>query len=253
MATDVPTYAEETWVPDAAPGISAAQLQRIDDQIRALTDEFNLHNGGDSVLDHPVATTGVIGFMAAGDKLKADGIGVAHAASNDHPVATAGVKGMMSSAQFNKLGGIEAGATGDQSDAEHLAAVVPTIGPSIFEMSARVEIATVAIGTTLTAHHSFTFVKPSGWGTYSLMVIANALYTAGSVNAVITAHIDIDGVDSSSVPGTVGSAIQETTLVCSHVFGHSGNAVVKMETIRVGGTQTDAKNTSYQMFASRQT
>ena len=92
MATDVPVYAEETWVPDAAPGISAAQLQRIDDQIRALTDEFNIHNGGDSVLDHPVATPSVLGMMSAGDKSKLNGVEVGATQDDfdfDHQINTA--------------------------------------------------------------------------------------------------------------------------------------------------------------------
>ena len=74
MATDVPAYTATTWNPDAAPGISAAELQRIDDQVNALSTEFNIHNGGVSVLDHPVATTGVLGMMSAGDKAKLDTI-----------------------------------------------------------------------------------------------------------------------------------------------------------------------------------
>ncbi len=123
MATDVPAYTETTWNEGAAPGISAAELQRMDDQIKALSDEFNIHNGGDSVLDHPVATTGVLGMMSSGDKLKADGISTGHEASANHPLGTAGVKGFLSPAQFTKLAGIEAGATGDQTAPEHLDAI----------------------------------------------------------------------------------------------------------------------------------
>ncbi len=36
----IPTFTPTTWVEGAAPGISAAQLQRIDDQVDALTDGF---------------------------------------------------------------------------------------------------------------------------------------------------------------------------------------------------------------------
>lgn len=71
---DVPAYTPTTWNPDAAPGISAAQLQRIDDQVDALSTEFNGHNGGTGTSDHPEATTGVRGLMSAADKTKLDGI-----------------------------------------------------------------------------------------------------------------------------------------------------------------------------------
>lgn len=74
MANDVPAYSEETWVPDSAPGISAAQLQRVDDQVKALTDEFNQHNGGLAISDHPEAAAGR-GFQSAADKSVTDAHG----------------------------------------------------------------------------------------------------------------------------------------------------------------------------------
>ena len=65
MATDVAAYSVTTWVPDAAPGISAAQLQRMDTQVGDLSTQFNLHNGGLAVNDHPEATSSARGFMSA--------------------------------------------------------------------------------------------------------------------------------------------------------------------------------------------
>ncbi len=41
----VPAYTPTTWNPDAAPGISAAQLQRNEDQIDAITTLLNRHHG----------------------------------------------------------------------------------------------------------------------------------------------------------------------------------------------------------------
>ncbi len=52
MATDVPAYTPTTWNPDAAPGISAAELQRMDDQVDDLSTQFNIHNGGLAASDH---------------------------------------------------------------------------------------------------------------------------------------------------------------------------------------------------------
>ncbi len=37
---DLPTFFSEAWVEGAAPGIAAAQLQRIDDQVEALSAQF---------------------------------------------------------------------------------------------------------------------------------------------------------------------------------------------------------------------
>lgn len=73
MASDVPAYTDTTWVEGAAPGIAAAQLNRIDDQVKALSDEFNVHNGGVLLSDHPVATPSVRGFMSSADKTKLNG------------------------------------------------------------------------------------------------------------------------------------------------------------------------------------
>ncbi len=41
----IPAYTPTTWNPDAAPGISAAQLQRNEDQIDAITTLLNRHHG----------------------------------------------------------------------------------------------------------------------------------------------------------------------------------------------------------------
>ena len=70
MATDVPTFVKTTWVPDAAPGISAAELQRLDDQADHLSIEFNLHNGGVQTSDHPIVTVSDHGFMGKNDLIK---------------------------------------------------------------------------------------------------------------------------------------------------------------------------------------
>ncbi len=72
MADDVPAYTPETWVEGAAPGISAAELQRIDDQVEALSDEQRIHNGGILTTDHPEATDSVRGFLSAADKDRLD-------------------------------------------------------------------------------------------------------------------------------------------------------------------------------------
>ncbi|KKL12137.1 hypothetical protein LCGC14_2538750, partial [marine sediment metagenome] len=144
--------------------------------------------------------------------------------------------------------------SGSGLDADLLDSVqLVSIAPSIFDMSARVETATVAIGTGLTVHHSFTFVKPSGWTTYNILAIGNAVYANGSSGAVLTANLDIGGINSPTVVGTLGSSIQETTLVCALLIGASTDLTIKMETIRAGGTQADAKSTSYQMFIMRLT
>ncbi len=271
MATDVPAYTEETWVEGAAPGIAAAQLQRLDDQIKALTDEFNIHNGGATATDHGVSTPSIPGFHSAFDKNAWDahegGTSIGH-----HPVATPSVRGFMSETDKAKLNGIQAGAKDDPTATEILNALSSVDGdgsgldadvldgiqlvslmPSIFLMTSRVETATVAIGTGLQLHHDFTYIKPSGWGTYDLMVIAHALYDNGSAASTITANLDLSGSNSPTTPGHVKSSTMHATLVCAHKIGASGNVAVKMETIRAGGTQTDATATAYQMFAMRLT
>ncbi len=240
MAADVPAYTEETWVEGAAPGIAAAQLQRIDDQIRALTDQFNLHNGGDSINDHPVATPGVLGMMSAGDKAKADGIEVA---------ATQDQTDVEIRAAILATDGPGSGINADLLDNFH----VHDIAPQIIEMNALTQSGTVAIGTGLTSHHSFTFIKPSGWNTFNILVIGSAFYTNGSGSAVLTANLDIGGLNSAVNTGPCDSAAASTTLVCARLIGATGDLAVKMETIRVGGTQADAKSTSYQIIAIRKT
>ncbi len=70
MASDVGSYTPQLWVPDAAPGISAAILQALEDQVEDITDEFNIHNGGVLLTDHPEVTPSVRGFMTAADKTK---------------------------------------------------------------------------------------------------------------------------------------------------------------------------------------
>jgi hypothetical protein len=91
VATDVPGYTPTTWVEGSAPGISAAQLKRIDDQVDDLSTEFNIHNGGIALDDHGLATSIKNGFMSSGD--------------------------------WTKLDGIEAGADVNPTDAEHLTAI----------------------------------------------------------------------------------------------------------------------------------
>ena len=264
MATDVPAYAEETWVPDAAPGISAAQLQRIDDQIRALTDEFNIHNGGDSVLDHPVATTGVIGFMSGGDKLKADGIGVAHAASNDHPVATGGVKGMMSAAQFNKLGGIETGATQDQTPAQHLADIKTVDGAGSGldadlldgqNASAFLGVgAKAADSNLLDGINSTSFVRDTGnetiagIKTFSGQVVgpAGSVGAPGFVNASggfgIYRNGIYEGMVASGADVIVGDGIDETYFAGVPVGGGVGVLISGTQMFRVSSARRLKKN-----------
>ena len=94
---DVPAYTPTTWNPDAAPGISAAELQRIDDQVDGLTTEYNGHNGG--------------------------------LGTDDHPEATAGARGFMSAAAMTKLNGIENAAKDDQTAAQILALLLTVDGP----------------------------------------------------------------------------------------------------------------------------
>ena len=96
MASDV-QYSPTTWVTGSAPGISAAQLNRIESGVDSVAAQFSSHNGGSATSDHPQATTSQRGFMSAADK--------------------------------SRLNGIEAGATGDQSAAEILTAIKTVDGP----------------------------------------------------------------------------------------------------------------------------
>ena len=96
MATDV-QFTPTTWIAGSAPGISAAQLNRIELGVDTLAAQFSSHNGG----------TG----------------------STDHPIASAGQHGFMSNTNWTKLNGIATGATTDQTAAEILAALLTVDGP----------------------------------------------------------------------------------------------------------------------------
>ena len=73
MAADV-SFAQTTWIAGSAPGISAAQLNRIEEGIDDLATQFSSHNGGTAVSDHPNVTTSTRGFMSDPDKVKLNGI-----------------------------------------------------------------------------------------------------------------------------------------------------------------------------------
>lgn len=73
MATDV-SFTQTEWNEGAAPGISAAELDRIEQGIDDVVTQFNLHNGGTATTDHPEATGSVRGLMSAADKTKLNGI-----------------------------------------------------------------------------------------------------------------------------------------------------------------------------------
>ena len=240
MADDVPDYTTTTWNPDAAPGISAAELQRLDDQIKALTDEFNLHNGGRQQDDHGEASSSLRGFMSAAHKAKLDNI---------EANATQDETAIEHRAAILSVDGPGSGINADLLDDKELA----NLGPAISHFDAQVERELVAIGTSLTAHHSVTFTRPSGWTNFNLMAIANALYENGSGTAVLTANLEAGGFNSGTVTGSVLANTISATLVCCRVqvFGTS-TVTVRMETIRVGGTQADAISTSYQFIAVRE-
>jgi len=73
MANDV-TFTPTDWNEGVAPGISAAQLDRIETGVDDLATEFSAHNGGTAVTDHPEATSGVRGFLPAADKATIDAL-----------------------------------------------------------------------------------------------------------------------------------------------------------------------------------
>ena len=95
MATDV-QFTPTTWIAGSAPGISAAQLNRIELGVDTLAAQFSSHNGGNATTDHPQVTTSARGFMSSADK--------------------------------TKLNGIATGATADQTAAEILAALLTVDG-----------------------------------------------------------------------------------------------------------------------------
>ena len=168
MATDVPGYtadfAPTTWVPDAAPGIAAAQLQRLEDQIEdldnqvaALSTQFNIHNGGPSITDHPLVTTGVSGLMASADKVKLNGF-------NYEGEAPANVGATFS-------GGVDT----DLSRGDHRhrildARVVAVTGATVHQGSA------VAPSSTWEVRLGANVARPTSWGSCLVQVTAHVLY-----------------------------------------------------------------------------
>jgi hypothetical protein len=131
-------YTMTVWVTGGAPGLSATNLNKIEQAIHDAHDELVAHVavGG---AQHPDATTSVAGFMSAADKVKINGghgsgnnadtldgnepaafAAAAHVGATGaaHGNATGSVAGFLTAADFSKLAGIEAGATADQSGAE---------------------------------------------------------------------------------------------------------------------------------------
>ena len=199
MATDVPAYTEETWVEGAAPGIAAAQLQRMDDQIKALTVEFNLHNGGRQQDDHGEASSGLRGFMSATHKAKLDTFN--YEASN--PVSIAAVA--------------SDGTDNDISRGDHIHRIFDARTVAV-TAKRNFTNAQSALGSTFADKASISFSRPTGWS--STLVLAHGIthYDAASVGVRGRCRIRIDSNSGDDHLGALALVDGEIICTASHLF-----------------------------------
>ena len=198
MATDVPVYTPQLWVPDAAPGISAAILQALENQVKSISDEFNLHNGGFLLSDHPIATSSARGFMnsthfnqlakltvAVHETEQPPEIGATSSAGTDADVSRGDHAHRMRDARLSAVTGgflaTSAGPTLNDSDT----------GP--------------VVGSTLAVS------RPSGWTTTLVIVNAGVQYAAGVAGVQLNGNVVIDGVSGVTVQSGAAAADRGVT------------------------------------------
>lgn len=181
-------YTPTLWVPGAAPGISAANLNKLEAGVDTAHDEI-----ADVVAD-----------------LNAhDGTGGA-----THPLADGATPGFMSGAQYTKLAGIEPGATADP------------LGVELVQVGFAEDLTDWVIGAHpfVTVVVSDNFVKPSAWNTYNLQVVFGANVSGEAEGVTLYWRAHIAGQDGSIHSGAfyrpVGQSFENRVL--GTVFARSG-------------------------------
>ncbi len=233
MATDVPTYTPTTWVPDAAPGISAAQLQRIDDQVDALTTEFNLHNGGILTTDHPLATGSLDGFMSAAHKAKLDLLDYGGVPDNITPDQTAGAGFGTDVSRVDHRHGLPAAnvvnigtsnAEGGSAEVARSAHVHRIADARAVAVTGGAESGTpTALTGPMTTKLEVAVPRPSGWNTTLVVVTSSSIqYEDADSGATINARMQIDASNGNEEES--GSAATSEDLITHPVHAFVSTA-----------------------------
>ncbi len=198
MASDVSVYVPQLWVPDAAPGISAAILQALEDQVEDLSTQYNLHNGGVLLTDHPQATDSVRGFMSAADKAKLDLLDY----EDEQP---------------NNVAAVSSSGTDDdvpRGNHQHKildARVVAIIGATIAATGQALPGAAWAsrLGTNV--------ARPANWVSSLVQVTGFVYYATVDAGDQFSARINVDGNVSGTLYQTGQAAEdEEQVLMCQH-------------------------------------
>ena len=192
--------------------------------------------------------------------------------TSQHPVATGSTAGFMSTSDKNKLDGIESGAEVNPTASEILTAIktvdgsgsgldadtldgvgIGAIAGQIINFDTRSVGGDTTITTSVTNHHSFTWTKPAGWGTATLLVTGSARFTDGGSLVLITGHVEVGGSDGVGASAYIEAATISPTLTSfCEKSGVSGNQTIQFQTQRIGGsTNPVAVNTTYSVIAIR--
>ncbi len=240
MATDVPSFTEETWVEGAAPGISAAQLQRMDDQIKALTDEFNLHNGGVLVTDHPEATPSVRGLFSTGDKTKLNalpaGTGFGGTPDTITPDQAAGPGSSTLLAREDHIHGLPSvapssiGTANVEGSAQSVVRSDHVHGISdarLVAVTAKQTFVTgqAALSSSFTTKASIVFARPAGWS--STLVIAHGIIMYDDVTSLVQGRcrLVIDTNNGNEALGGSAEENEEIMLSGANLFTTSEGSI----------------------------
>ena len=228
------TITDERVVSNPVMDVDAATLDGIDSSGFVPSSHV-----GSSGSQHAAATGSVAGFMSASDKTKLDGI---ESGAEVNPTNTETLTAVKA------VDGAGSGLDADLLDGKQRVSVLD----DLVKFNSTVVGADVSIGTSSVDHHSTTFTKPSGWTSYDLLVIAQAVFKDGSDPALISTQLKVGGGATSNVIIPLRTVTETASVVLSDsVTSQTGNVTVKMTSIRSGGTQAKATFTNYTFIAVR--
>ncbi len=216
MATDVPAFTEETWVEGAAPGIAAAQLQRIDDQIKALTDEFNLHNGGILTTDHPEGTGGARGLISAARVAKLDLLN--YETENPINISTSAVPGTDT----------------DVSRGDHRHRILDARSVVITGGTIRGTPSTPP-GATFNTRLGANVARPTGWASCLVQVTGHILYAKCGTGDQFRMRVRVDSSTGPENQSGVSAFEEEQHVTAQHTVVTADSTIdIDLEVIRDG-------------------
>jgi hypothetical protein len=173
-------YTPTTWNPGAAPGISAAELNRIEAGVDDAVAGIEGHAGAGGAVHADVVAGGADGFMTGADKTKLDGIesgATADQTANEILTALLGVDGSGSLLDADKLDGYDHRGVGGTS--EHPAATTDTAG--FLSSTDKTKLDGIASGAIATEAGLLTFSKV---GTLAVATGAHRLYVPWAITIV---------------------------------------------------------------------